>query len=174
LEVKGMKSLKLIMVPVLLVVAASAAMAEPQCQPINVRVGQATSLGTCVFDGTEYGVCVDTPLKGTLNGIWHFYGDGGFVTAFPDPPFSSLFAGWGLDAIETNRGAIYAQDNYIWNLSVFGLEGTKAAIPAVSLSVITGGTGHYEGATGWFAAIYDDGGGGWRGFIRGEICTPDE
>jgi hypothetical protein len=41
----------------------------------------------------------------------------------------------------------------------------------VTLSVITDGTDQYEGASGWIGMILDDSG-VWRGFMRGEICTP--
>ena len=67
---------------------------------------------------------------------------------------------------------IYAQDNWLINTSFFGLEGFEAELPVVTLSVITGGTGKWEGATGWLGIILDDQG-EWRGFMKGEICSPD-
>jgi hypothetical protein len=149
---------------------ATAAMAGG-CQPINVRIGPSTYLDPCTYDGTDYLFCIDAPIKGTLNGIWHYYGEGGQVEAYPDSPYSSLWAGWALDVINTSRGTIYAQDNWLWNLSVLDLEGIKAGLPMVTISTITGGTDQYEGASGWIGMILDDSG-VWRGFMRGEICTP--
>jgi len=127
----------------------------------------------------DFEFCIDTPLRGTLRGTWHYYGPADNGVDWPpldvdgnpefDPdPYSALLAGWALDVIETRRGMIWAQDNYVFNLNVMGNE---AGFPFVAISSITGGTGHYDGAWGWFGTIADDAG-GWRGFMRGEICTP--
>ena len=146
---------------------------------MNSRIGASEYLSNCTYDGTYYQYCIDAPVKGTINGIWHYLAPpgGNSVTAFPDPPYSSLQAGWALDVMETNRGDIYAQENWMFNLSVFDADvfspNAKALSPAVTISVITGGTGQYEGASGWIGMIFDDSG-QWRGFMKGEICTPDE
>jgi hypothetical protein len=58
----------------------------------------------------------------------------------------------------------------MWNLSA-AESGFKAVLPMVTISNITGGTDAYEGATGWIGMILDDQG-DWRGFMKGEICTP--
>ena len=155
-----------------LLLMASATMAD-ECKPVHVRIGPSTYLDPCTYEGVDYLFCIDAPIKGTFNGIWHYYGEGDQIEAYPDEPYSSLWAGWALDVIETNRGTIYAQDNWMWNLSVFDLEGTKAGLPMVTISVITGGTGDYHGASGWIAMILDDTG-SWKGFMKGEICTPDD
>jgi hypothetical protein len=155
---------------VVLCLVAGAALAG-ECKPINVRIGPSTYLDPCTYDGTDYLYCIDAPIRGTLNGIWHYYGEGGQVEAYPDSPYSSLWAGWAIDVIETNRGTIYAQDNWLWNLSVGDLEGIKAGWPMVTISVITDGTDQYEGASGWIGMILDDTG-NWRGFMKGEICVP--
>ena len=164
-----MRSLFLTAALGVLCLVASAAMAE-QCQPINARVGASTYLDPCTYQGTDYLFCIDAPIMGTINGIWHYYGEGDQVEGLPDPPYSSLWAGWALDVIETTRGTIYAQDNWMWNLSAID-SGYKAGLPMVTISIITGGTDHYEGASGWIGMILDDQG-AWRGFMRGEICTP--
>jgi hypothetical protein len=109
---------------VVLCLAAGVAIAG-ECQPVEVRIGPSTYLDSCP---PGYLYCIDAPLKGTFNGTWHFYGDGGQVEGEPgveNQPYSWLWAGWALDVIETNRGTIYAQDQ-----------------------------------------------GYWRGFMKGEICTP--
>ena len=154
---------------VVLCLAAGVAIAG-ECQPVEVRIGPSTYLDSCP---PGYLYCIDAPLKGTFNGTWHFYGDGGQVEGEPgveNQPYSWLWAGWALDVIETNRGTIYAQDNWMWNLSALE-SGSKAGLPMVTISNITGGTDAYEGATGWIRMILDDQG-YWRGFMKGEICTP--
>ena len=155
-----------------LCLAAQAAIAG-ECKPINVRVGPSTYLDPCTYNGMDFEFCIDAPLRGTLRGTWHYYGPADNFVEWSDvvndpPVFSPFWAGWALDVIETNRGEIWAQDNYLFNLNVMG---NKAGFPFVAISSITGGTGHYEGAWGWFGTIADDAG-GWRGFMRGEICTP--
>jgi len=173
-----------LLVVVLCLVAGAAIAGE--CKPINVRIGPSDFLGACSYAPPEYGemdfaFCIDAPLRGTLRGTWHYYGplDNGvywpppasldpYVPSFPPAPYSALLAGWALDVIETNRGEIWAQDNYVFNFNAIG---DQALFPFVSLSSITGGTGAYEYAEGWFGVIADDAG-GWRGFMRGEICTP--
>ena len=58
----------------------------------------------------------------------------------------------------------------MWNLSAID-SGYQAGLPMVTISNITGGTDAYEGAWGWFGIILDDQG-AWKGFLKGEICTP--
>jgi hypothetical protein len=155
-----------------LCLVASAAMAD-QCKPINARLPAGEYLGDCTYNNMDFAFCIDTPVTGTLKGTWHYYGPEGNAVNWPDDasdpfPYSSFTAGWALDVFETNKGMIYAQDNYLFNGSVVG---NRAGFPFVSLSSITGGTGHWEGAWGWFGVIADDAG-GWKGFMKGEICTP--
>ncbi len=75
---------------VVLCLVAGAAIAG-ECKPIEVRIGPSTYLGSCTYDGTDYLYCIDAPLKGTFNGTWHYYGDGGQVEGEPgveDEPYS--------------------------------------------------------------------------------------
>ena len=52
-----------------------------QCKPVDSRVGPSTYLEPCTYDETEYLYCIDAPIMGTLNGIWHYYGNGEQVEA---------------------------------------------------------------------------------------------
>ncbi len=149
-----------------------------RCKPINGRIGASEYLGSCTYDGTDYAFCIDSTIMGTLNGTWHYYGPAGnSIGADPGFPYSSLRAGWALDVFETRRGMVYAQDNWMWNSSIFDPDlfnpNATAAVPVVSFSVITGGTGKYEEASGWIGAILDDAG-QWKGYMKGELCTPDD
>lgn len=179
-----MKSLKVLAAVAVVCSVAGAAMAD-QCKPIHARFGLATFLGPCSYEETAYADCIDRPVRGTVNGIWHtFAPDDNWVCLAPIPgfgcldpppaPYSPLAAGYAFSVLETAKGIVYLQDSWVWNLSFMlnpaHLEGTKAVFPAVSISVIAGGTGHYEEAWGWIGFIADDG--PWMGFIAGEICTP--
>ena len=69
-----MKSLKLQAVFVVACLVASAAVAD-QCKPINARIGPTTYLDPCTYNGTDYLYCADAPIMGTINGMWHYYGE---------------------------------------------------------------------------------------------------
>jgi len=151
---------------------ASAAMAD-QCKPISVRLPAGEYLGSCEYNGVPFEFCIESPVTGTLNGIWYYYGPASNWVEWSDenpapPSYSPFWAGWALDVIATNQGEIWAQDNFLFNLNT---SGNKAGFPIVSISSITGGTGHYEEAWGWFGVIADDSG-NWKGFMKGEICVP--
>lgn len=150
---------------------ATAVLAD-QCKEINVRVGAVEYLEPCTYMDIEFFFCIDAPTKGTLNGTWHFYGELGNGIAWPedgsDPaPYSPLVAGWGLGEFETNKGTIKVQDNWMVNGNV----NEPDEFFFVSHMNITGGTGDYEGATGWIGVVADSVG-DWRGWARGEVCTP--
>lgn len=139
-----------------------------ECKPIHARVGSSTYLDPCEYAGMDFFYCIDAPLRGTFRGTWHYYGeeDNG---VFPEPgePYSSSASGWALGVIETNKGKVYVQDNYVWNLNAL----SDNRVPFASILNITGGTRHYRGASGWIGVIADDSG-DWRGYMKGEICTP--
>ena len=149
------------------------AAAADTCKPINVRLPAGEYVGACEYNGMEFEFCIEAPVKGTLNGAWFYYGEADNFVEWSDevndpPVYSPFLAGWALDVIDTNQGEIWALDNYLLNLNVMG---NRAGAPFVSMSSITGGTGHWEGAWGWFGVIADDAG-TWKGFMKGEICVP--
>jgi hypothetical protein len=145
-----------------LVCLTASPLAAEDCRPINVRIaGPGVFIGPCSALGMDFDFCLDIPLRGTLNGTWHYYNvDGNGLDIPVDPPYPSSSVFWALGAIETNRGDLYLEDitTIHW--------GVPNAV--VAILNITGGTGKYDGATGWFGAI-DDGEHGW---VQGEVCTP--
>jgi len=164
------------LVVVLCLVAGGAVASE--CKPVHVRVGPATYLDPCVYQEIAFAYCIDTPLRGTFRGTWHYYGeldngvywpplDDDDLPLFDPDPYSAFVAGWGLGAIVTNKGDVYIQDNYLWNLYAI----SDDHVPFVSVMSIEGGSGKYEGASGWLGVIADDSG-DWSGYMKGVICTP--
>jgi len=156
---------------VVLCLVAGAAIAG-ECKPVNVRIGPADwdGLTSCSALGQDFDFCLDSPITGTLNGTWHYYNvdENGMDIPVADPyPSSTIW--WALGAIETNRGEIYVQDISVVNWDA--LDAIPGTEPAVAIENITGGTGRYEGAWGWFGVIFDNLG-DWRGWARGVICTP--
>jgi len=165
-----------LLVVVLCLVAGAAVAGE--CKPVHVRIGPSTYLDPCEYAGIDFLYCIDAPLRGTFRGTWHYYGEwdnGVFwpeLDAAGDPifdpaPYSGFVAGWALGVIETRRGEVYLQDNYLWNFNAISAD----HVPFVSAINIKGGSGKYEGASGWLGVIADDSG-DWRGFMKGVICTP--
>ena len=156
-----------LLVVVLCLVAGAAIAGE--CKPIRAHAGTATYFDDCEYDGTTYLGCVETPIRGTLNGTWVFYYTADNTVDLPDLPldWSGVSSGWGLGVYKTNKGKVFAQEAWVshWDL----------APPVVDYyifsgnSLITGGTRHWMGATGWLGFVGDEANGG---VIRGEICTP--
>lgn len=140
------------------------------CKPINVRVGAAVYLDPCEYQGLPYEFCIDTPMRGTINGIWSFYGPADNWVLVDLPPgvgdYSGMAAGWGLDVLTTKNGEVWAQNAYVYHYDTWSL---AQDFVYSSTSYITGGTGKYAGATGWFGFVGTELKGG---IIHGEICTP--
>ncbi len=111
-----------------------------------------------ICDGYDF--CQYSEIRGTLKGRWWVFGNwedveevaGGTAAAFNI-----------VSIIETNRGTLYTESRELVNY--------LAADGFVAHEAVTGGTGKYEGATGWLAAwlSFDPAGGN----IGGQICTPD-
>jgi hypothetical protein len=155
---------------VVLCLVAGAAIAG-DCKPIRAHAGTATYFAACDYDGTTYEGCIEVPIRGTLNGTWIFYytlNNSVDLPELPEDPWPGAgSSGWGLGVSKTNKGKVFAQEAWVshWDL----------APPVVDYyifsgnSLITGGTRHWKGATGWLGFVGDEANGG---VIRGEICTP--
>jgi len=147
-----------------------------KCQPVRGHTDEGTFLDRCVYQGHEYAWCVDVIVWGTLTGTYHYYGNPETEYALAVPP-GALGENWlfgatsALAVFETKKGEIFAQENVLFHYD--------APSSLVELLVITGGTGHYEGATGWMSLITDFGypqGSAPDLFtiLTGVICTPSE
>ena len=140
------------------------------CKPINARAGAAVYLDPCVYRDLPYEFCIDTPINGTINGVWHYYGPADNVFFVDEPPgvpnYSGMAAGWALEVLSANDGEVWAQSAYVFHYDTWSL---AQDFVYSSTSYITGGTGKYEGATGWYGFVGSEIRGG---LIHGEICTP--
>ena len=119
----------------------------------------------------DYVWCIDTPVTGNLRGTWHYLSspeDNFWELTVPDGalgiPSWTLQTVWNLSVFETRKGDIITQDNEILNLDVFPAFGALSG-----MAFIIGGTGNYQGATGWLGYVITEADGGE---LRGEICTP--
>jgi hypothetical protein len=170
------------LVPVLILMCsliASGVLADPTCKKIQAPVGPETMIEEgCSYDGEFYPWCFERGLRGNLRGTWTSYGrgpdsaplDNGWFLIVPDGLAGNtgwpLFTLWNLAVIQTHKGEIIAQETTVVDIQSFFVDeyGTFS-----STMRIIGGTGGYEGATGWLGAVTTIGEGG---AIRGLICTP--
>lgn len=141
------------------------------CKKIIAKIGTATYLDECSYGGVDYVWCIDTPVTGNLRGTWHYLSspeDNFWELTVPDGalgiPGWTLQTVWNLSVFETRKGDIITQDNEILNLDVFPAFGALSG-----MAFIIGGTGNYQGATGWLGYVITEADGGE---LRGEICTP--
>lgn len=150
----------LVLAAVLLLVVglvATAADANQRCRRVNGNIKTLSELweDPAVCDGYEF--CQYAEVTGTVNGLWWVYGNWEDI--------EEVAGGEGLvnhlvSVMETNRGDVYADDMELGNLN--------APDGWVFHHAVTGGTGKYEGATGWLAGWFS-----WetfRGKIGGKIC----
>ncbi len=152
------------------------AASDVQCSHVKGQFGEQVFLDPCMYQGHEYEWCVELPMFGTLNGTYRYFGGPETEYALAVPP-GALGHSWmfgataALVVFDTNRGEVFGEENLIfhydepWSFAEF--------------VVFTGGTGHYEGATGWMGTLssfeYPQGTSLVEtGFYWGVICTPKE
>jgi hypothetical protein len=150
----------------MLSLVAATAMAE-QCKPIHARLGEMVFYDPgCMLDGVTYYWCAERPTLGTLKGTYRFYSAPEVNGWDLEVPEGAIGASWwigvsyAISVFETKKGTLFTQETNVWHYDE--MEGWGAH------SSITGGTGRYDGATGWLAAA-----GSWDSMaLVGEICTP--
>jgi len=152
----------------LCLVASSATAGE--CKKIIANFGASSFYEGCSYDGEDYLWCLDTPVKGNLLGTWHFMSKpdwNAFELTVPDVlgiGSWDLWVVWALGVFETKKGDIITQETDTINLDAYFDYGALTA-----MTYIIGGTGKYEGATGWLGLVGTETEGG---VLRGEVCTP--
>jgi hypothetical protein len=156
---------------VIVVCMATSIVTADDCKKVIANAGVAEYFEGCSYNGVDYAWCLDTPVTGNLKGTWHILANPDWnaweltvPVGIPGIPSWDLWATWNLSVFETRKGDIITQANEIAHLDVFF---TYGAISGTAF--ITGGTGNYEGATGWIGWVVTETGGG---ALRGEICTP--
>ena len=140
------------------------------CKKVWSRVGEFEFLESCSYDGVDYEICIEAPLKGMTRGTWYFYNNWGNDADVPLPgvaatgPQDAIVVG-GLSVFSTHSGDIIAREISIlnWDLYVeyFALS---------TLEEVIGGTGRYEGAIGWLGVVASEVEGG---ILTGEVCGPN-
>jgi len=160
-----------LLIVVLCLVAGAAFGGE--CKKIQARYSIDEIFFECTYDSFAYQYCVDAQVQGNLRGIWHVYGAPAFngwptLTVPNDAlgiPGWDAGGFWNLSVIETKHGELFMRGNDWVNWGAYSAYGAYS-----STFFVIGGTGKFEGATGWL------GGGGdevtLKGVFFGEVCTP--
>ena len=140
---------------------------DNQCKPVHAQLGEMVFHDSgCTLGGVTYVWCAERPVTGTLKGTYRFYSapelNGWDLEVPPDAIGATWWIGvsYAIAVFETRRGKLFTQEAGVWHWGAVEGWATHA--------LITGGTGHYDGATGWVASA-----GSWdlMGLV-GEVCTP--
>lgn len=171
----------LVLFAVGLSLAAHVAAAGEKCQSVSLHVGEQVSYdpGMCPYpyegnaEPTAELGCYVAPVVGALNGTWIYYWpapDNCIYIASEDMVGSGwredkqLWACWALSVFKTRRGDVFAEAGEMTHSDAFSMP----PLAFIDLEIITGGTGHYRGATGWIGGAADEVNGG---LFTGQICT---
>jgi hypothetical protein len=118
--------------------------------------------------------CYVAFVVGSINGTWIYYwpapnncvfisSDGADMAGSGWRSGKELWACWALSVFRTRRGDLFAEAGEMTHSDAFSM----ASLPYIDLEILTGGTGQYEGATGWIGggADLDNG-----GVFIGQLC----
>ena len=141
------------------------------CKKVIANIGLSDYVGPCTYNGVEYTWCIDTTVTGNLKGTWHVFGnpDANYYELMvpegsPGIPSWGFLVTWNVSVFETKKGNVFAQADEIIILDVFDAFGAFSGT-----ALVTGGTGDYEGASGWLGWVASEADGG---VLQGMICTP--
>jgi hypothetical protein len=145
-----------------------------ECQDIR---GAAKVVGVQVDpcqENPEYYACYIQRVRGTLRGKWVSYQQPGWfdtdlrAVGLPVPEGSEVtWYGREFEVFSTKEGEVWGDMQTAFDIRIFDSDG-GGALP----TIVTGGTGIYEDATGWIVPVYTDG--TLNNFtILGRICGPN-
>ena len=142
------------------------------CKKIIAGAGPTDFYMGCSYNGEDYLWCLDSPITGNLKGTWRFMSkpEDNFVEEIIPPDDDLGIGSWGVWVVwahgvfETHKGDIVTQETDLLNVDTYFNYGART-----SMANIIGGTGKFEGATGWIGIVMTETEGG---VIRGMVCTP--
>lgn len=137
----------------------NSASATPVCQAVHGRVEIAAYEPTC---GSAIALCAHAILHGTIKATSDFIGTSAVPTI--DTPTTGVLTLTGDNVFHTTDGDFFTKDAIVLNTAGEG-EFTE-------IDTITGGTGEYEGATGYLIASGTFSQGTGIGTYVGKICRP--
>lgn len=154
-------------------VAAVPAQADDNCMQIKGRAVFDNPAGepNCSFEGESFDFCFEGRVRGTLQGTWAAFGKGDWfvdlpASDFPVPEETLSNYNREFNVFRTHWGTLIGDSQYVFDIRIFDVGGGF-----VSPVIIERGTGMFEGATGWIAAVFTDGALS-RAELLGEVCGP--
>jgi hypothetical protein len=159
-------------------ISSQTAVAEENCKKVSAH---GTLIGyefDCELNGEKYLYCPQMTLKGQSKGRWDagvkeewdFLSMNGAVlqsgAVLPTPDDTYNFWGREFDVLKLKHGNIFAEAQYYIDARIYDV---NSAFPWSML--ITGGTGIYEGATGWILAVFEDSS-FEKARLQGQVCGP--
>ena len=168
-----MKQLLVLLAMLLVFPVAVADDGGDNCRNINAHASLVGVGPDCEYNSTTYDYCYSQKVKGNLNGSWVSYvmWDWGVMLESlgvqTPPEAGESWYNRELEVFTTKHGMVWGDAQFVFDFRAFDLGGGPA-IP----TMVTGGTGMYEDASGWITAIYTDGTlSNWR--IYGRVCGPN-
>ena len=124
-------------------------------------------------ENPEFDTCYIQKVRGTLKGEWVAYQQADWVNidmaevGLPVPEGSETLYIRELEVFSTKKGEVWGDMQTAFDMRVFDSDG-GVALP----TIVTGGNGIYEDATGWIVPVVTDG--TIEHFtILGRICGPN-
>jgi hypothetical protein len=140
-----------------LTLATGTAIAEGPCRTVRSNL---ENIGESIEDPSQcngYDFCQSVDIRGTLNGTWWIFGNNSGIEVLAEGTALAFY----LDGVFSDQhGELLLVDREILNLLAEDGLGFNVAV--------VGGTGRYEGASGWmtgYATFFPVG-----GKIFGEVC----
>ncbi len=157
---------------------SGAALADDACK--KIRGFWTAHAAECDVGTTGFDLCISGDLHGTIQGTWTSYLKEKTTPWVPDPddwlvdlfevglpepvPFTSNY-GREYEVFSSEKGSLVGDAQYIFDIRIFDV---NALLPL--LTIVTDGTGMYEGATGWILATVEPS--LEEASLRGEVCGP--
>jgi len=168
-----MKQLLMLLAMLLVFPVAFANADGNNCRNINAKAVLVDIEADCEFAGIEYSGCFITKIKGTINGSWISYVKDEWYVILEDlgvdtPDLAE--ESWynrEFEVFHSKQGTVWGNAQFILDWQSWTNDGGPS-IP----TMVEGGTGIYEGATGWINAIYLDA--ALENFkVQGRVCGPN-
>lgn len=158
---------------VLLMFSAQTALADHNCKKVHGRADFSNPLGepNCIVGNEAFDFCFSGQVRGSLRGSWTAYGFGDWFVPlnapdFPVPDETLSNYNREFNVFTTRRGTLFGDSQYVFDTRIFDVGGGF-----VSPIIIEGGTGIYQGATGWIAGVFTDAEISTAKLV-GEVCGP--
>ncbi len=135
--------------------------ATAECVDVKATVGEQT-FSTCGENMNH--TCIAGPVSGGIKGTYVF--EETFGAAFPGGA-GVVFVFAGADIISTKRGQILAGERGFVDVTTAS-PGDRKSTKFTSLLTVSGGTGRYEGASGFLFVSGDN----HSLLMHGQLCTP--